>query len=180
MNLSAISSNDLSRIVIVPQKSVNLFVTKNLSVLIMKQQAIATAPEYYHKYIQLAGDNSIVDQIEYHGLESYLENLEQLVSVGDKVYAQGKWSIKQIIQHLIDTERVYVYRAMRFLRKDKTELPGFDHNAYGEIANVDHRTVEDLLEEYQLVRMTSHLFFKTFRKKNFYEVGLPMVRKFQF
>lgn len=138
----------------------------------MKQQAIATAPEYYHKYIELAGDNSIVDQIEYHGLESYLENLDQLVSIGDKVYTQGKWSIKQIIQHLIDTERVYVYRAMRFLRKDKTELPGFDHNAYGEIANVDHRTVEDLLEEYQLVRMTSHLFFKNLSEEEFLRSGV--------
>jgi hypothetical protein len=61
---------------------------------------------------------------------------------------------------------------MRFLRKDKTELPGFDHNAYGEIANVDHRTVENLLEEYQLVRMTSHLFFKNLSEEEFLRSGV--------
>jgi uncharacterized damage-inducible protein DinB len=67
-------------------------------------------------------------------------------------YAPGKWSVKQIVGHLTDAERIFSYRLLRFARKDATPLPGFDENPYVEAAEFDRRTLPDLLAELASVR----------------------------
>lgn len=67
-------------------------------------------------------------------------------------YADGKWTIKEILQHIADDERIYAYRALRFARNDKTELPGFDQDEYTRYANANRRTLDDLLGELASVR----------------------------
>lgn len=75
-------------------------------------------------------------------------------------YAPGKWSIKQVVGHLIDTERVFVYRALCISRGDATPLPGFDQDDYVDAANFDDRPLPDLLDEWQAVRAASVPFFR--------------------
>lgn len=79
----------------------------------------------------------------------------------DYRYAEGKWTIKQVVQHLIDTERIMTYRALTFARNDKTELPGFEENDYAEESNVDERSLDDMINEYAAVRNASILLFKS-------------------
>ncbi len=78
--------------------------------------------------------------------------LEKFSDSGDLAYEDDKWTVKQVIQHMIDAERIFVYRILRLSRRDETPLPGFDENAYAETGEVDHRTLEDLIAELVAVR----------------------------
>lgn len=72
-------------------------------------------------------------------------------------YAKGKWTIKEILLHLIDTERVFAYRALRFARNDKTELSSFDQDAFVAQSSADERSMESLLSEYHSVRKATNI-----------------------
>lgn len=75
-------------------------------------------------------------------------------------YAPGKWSLRQMLGHLIDAERVFSYRAFRISRGDTTPLPGFDENPYVEAGNFDSRTVADLLDELHAARASTLALFR--------------------
>ncbi len=74
-------------------------------------------------------------------------------------YAPGKWTIKEIVNHLSDDERIYVYRALRFARSDDTELPGFDQETFAQYSRANERSTEELLEEFSTVRSATLSFF---------------------
>ncbi len=86
-------------------------------------------------------------------------------------YDVGKWSIKEIVGHLIDCERVFAYRALAFARGDKSSLPGFDENEYAKRSNAHHRGMEDLLEEFISVRVATHHMFESFDESMLKMVG---------
>lgn len=86
-------------------------------------------------------------------------------------YAPEKWTPKQILQHLIDTERIFMNRALRFAREDFTELPGYDENHYAEHCFSNKRSIEDMLEEYEVVRSSSIYLFKSFDERVLTNVG---------
>ncbi len=71
---------------------------------------------------------------------------------GNYTYEPGKWTIKQLIMHMIDTERVFAYRTLSFMRADRIGLPGFNQDFWMEQVNVDKRTIKDLLKEWKAVR----------------------------
>jgi len=135
-------------------------------------------PAYFDRYINLVEDIALVKALEKYGptfLEAEKEKFEQL---GDKVYAPGKWTIKDLLQHIIDAERVFAYRALRFSRNDKTELPGFDENSYAENTQVKDRSVADLLEEFGVVRQSTILFFKGLDDAALQREGIASGNKF--
>jgi uncharacterized damage-inducible protein DinB len=74
-------------------------------------------------------------------------------------YAEGKWTVKEILAHVIDDERIYAYRALRFARNDGTELPGFEQDAYALHSGANGRSVESLLEEFAAVRRATIALF---------------------
>ena len=86
-------------------------------------------------------------------------------------YALEKWTIKDIILHLIDAERIFTYRALRIARNDKTELPGFEENDYVVTANANNREYESLLAEYETVRNASISLFETFTSEDLFRLG---------
>ena len=94
------------------------------------------------------------------------ETLRLLGRIGEKKsrhrYAPGKWSIREVVGHMTDTEHVFAYRALRFARGDKTPLPGFDEVAWGNASNADTRTLKSLLEEFAAVRATTLAMIKSF------------------
>jgi uncharacterized damage-inducible protein DinB len=74
-------------------------------------------------------------------------------------YAEGKWTIKEMLQHIVDAERVFVFRALHFSRKDPTLLPGFDENVWAITAKAPKRSWSDLIDEFMALRTSTELFF---------------------
>jgi uncharacterized damage-inducible protein DinB len=107
---------------------------------------------YFGKYISLVPGDDIIaalgNQIENTG--RLLRNLSE--SQGELRYAPGKWSIKEVIGHLIDSERIFAYRALRFARNDQTPLNSFDENNYVANSNYHLRKLADLADEFEVVR----------------------------
>lgn len=108
--------------------------------------------EYYGKYVKLVPDANILNTLK----EQHAKTTEFISALSEEQgtlrYAEGKWSIKEMIGHLIDSERIFAYRALRFARNDKVELPGFDQNGYVENGDFDNRSLADLAREYSHVR----------------------------
>lgn len=119
-------------------------------------------PQFFDRYINQVKDIDVVNALEEYGAK-YLQNeREHFLSLGNMVYAPGKWTIKDILQHIIDTERIFAYRALRISRSDKTPLPGFDENAYAEHTSASERGIDDLLLEFTTIRTSTILLFKSF------------------
>lgn len=114
---------------------------------------------YFGKYISLVPESDAIEALE-HQLADMLPLLRGLGEAqGALRYAPGKWSIKQVLGHMIDSERVFAYRAMRFARNDETPLPGFDENPYAEAAGSDARTLASLVEELESLRRSNIAMF---------------------
>lgn len=77
-------------------------------------------------------------------------------------YAAGKWTIKEILAHIVDDERIYSYRALRFARNDKTELPGFDQDEFAHFSGANDRKINDILDEFASVRRSTVTLFNSF------------------
>lgn len=117
---------------------------------------------YFQPYINKISDLILLEGLEV-GLEKTLNFFKSIPAEKLKYrYAEDKWTIKEIINHLIDSERVFAYRALRFARKDKTPVAGFEENDYALESNANNRNIEELLEEYTFVRQSSIALYKTF------------------
>lgn len=112
----------------------------------------------------------------FEGFELGFEEMIQLISSLpiEKLeyrYAKGKWTIKDIIQHIIDAERIFSYRALRISRNDKTPLPGFEENEYVDNTNANSRSIDDLLNELKIVRTATLILFKSFSEEQLNRLG---------
>ncbi|MET3036318.1 DinB family protein [Chryseobacterium sp. NRRL B-14859] len=87
-------------------------------------------------------------------------------------YADGKWTLKELLLHLSDTERVFQYRILAFARGDKNNLPGFDENEYADHSFANERSLASLLEEYQLVRKSSQILLETLHPSALHYTGV--------
>jgi uncharacterized damage-inducible protein DinB len=122
------------------------------------QTAAATQPEateyapYYGKYTALVPEGDIIKTLTSQLDEtlSFLRGLSE--EQGDYVYAPGKWSLKDVVGHIIDTERVFSHRAFRFARADATPLPGYEQDDYARAGNFGRRSLSDITDELELVR----------------------------
>jgi hypothetical protein len=119
-------------------------------------------PAYFDRYVKLVPPQyTVIDALQTYGtayLQAELHNIQQL---GDRVYAPGKWTAKDILQHIIDAERIFAYRALRIARHDATPLPGFDENTYATHAHATQaRTIASLGTEFDLLRRSNILFFE--------------------
>ena len=114
---------------------------------------------FYASYVAKVPELNVLE-----ALESNLDELALLGSVPDAHaghrYAPDKWSIREVAGHLIDAERVFAYRALRFSRKDATNLPGFDENGFVASSAYDQCRLEDLLEEFRLTRHSNLWMFR--------------------
>lgn len=131
--------------------------------MLFSETHLSEYPEYYQGYLKNINPHSdLFEELEasHHYFIKFVQDIP--MEKHDYRYAFGKWTIKEIIQHLIDSERIFAYRALRFSRNDKTELPGFDENLYVENCNANQRHLKDLLMEFSLVRHTTLALFKSF------------------
>lgn len=127
----------------------------------MKKTDIRVIPPYGLTYANQAGDEDLMEQLPTGGIALFENHLTQLEQLGKKTYAQGKWTVPQLIEHLSDTERIFQYRALRFARQDKTPLSAFDEDMYAAVSKANDRSIRALLDEYQHVRAATLSLYKT-------------------
>lgn len=128
----------------------------------MPRPDLSRVPEFYHNYINHVQENDLKDAFS-NGTKNLVEFLGNIpLKKVDYRYAENKWSIKEVLQHIIDTERIFNYRALCFARKDATSLPGFDENNYAANSNASTRDWSSLMEEFRAVRRSSELLFSSF------------------
>lgn len=135
-------------------------------------------PEYFQRYVNLVPDGDIFEI-----LKSNKEKMILLLSgLSDKQaeyrYAEGKWSIKEVLGHIIDTERIFAYRTLRMGRNDKTNIPQYDHDAYVAEAKFDNQKIADLIEHYKAVRDASISLVKSFDENAWERIGLSGGKEF--
>jgi len=131
----------------------------------MRAHAI-TRPEtseyapYYGTYVQLVPEQDVLRAMKLQ-LDETLQFLRGLPeSTGDRRYAPDKWSIKEVIGHMIDAERVFAQRALFFARKCESHLPSYDQEVWTAAATFGEATMEDLISEFELVRRSNLYFFQ--------------------
>ncbi|MGZ8538089.1 MAG: DinB family protein [Flavisolibacter sp.] len=137
----------------------------------MLQVDFSRVPVFYHKYINLVKEQDLSEALRNHqnNLASELNNIPE--STWDYRYAEGKWTIKELVQHIIDGERIFCYRALNFARKDSNELPGFDENEFAAVSNADKRSKKDLLDELTTVQKSSMQLFASFDEEQLDQSG---------
>lgn len=115
--------------------------------------------DFYAGYITALPPSDVLEI-----LELQKDQLRHLADIGAGRetfrYAPGKWSVREVVGHLVDAERVFSYRALRFSRGDETPLPGFDENFYVDHARFDERPLLSLIEELTLLRSANVLLFR--------------------
>ena len=115
---------------------------------------------YYTPYIQAAEGKGLIESLwmSKSELAFLIDGLDDQMS--NFKYAEGKWTIKQVLQHVCDCERIFSYRALRFSRRDKTVLPGFEENDYAQNDNSETLDLRDIKDEFIAVRQASITLFK--------------------
>lgn len=118
--------------------------------------------KYIQRYLDLIPSENWLEELKKAGektvsLYSYLTEEQSKFA-----YVEGKWTLKEVLLHLSDTERVFQYRILAFARGEKSELPGFDEELYAQNSFANERSLDSLIEEYQLIRNSSLILLGTF------------------
>jgi len=129
-------------------------------------------PAYAATYIKWLPDDGRI--LEY--MKEQMEKTKALVEgipeeKWQYVYAPGKWTIKEVLVHIIDDERIYAYRALRFGRGDKTDLPGFEQDDYVPYSRANERAIRSILKEYVTVRKATLSLFRSFSEEDLLRRG---------
>lgn len=126
---------------------------------------------YYQRYIDTV-DNDVIDELETQAT-SFTDFIRSVPDgKADYAYAEGKWTIKELLGHVIDTERIMTYRALRFSRNDLQPLPGFEENQYVGNARFGERTLADLAEEFNVLRRANLHFFRSLNEAELERKGV--------
>ena len=132
----------------------------------MKKSDIKTQPKFFDRYISYVPDIDIMSALDLYGNQYLKDEITNFEKLGDTVYAVDKWTIRDILQHIIDTERIFSYRALRIARADTTPLPGFDENLFAANAHSSDRKLNDLMDEFVCVRSATIHLFGSFRDED--------------
>ena len=139
--------------------------------LVFKSPEPGTYGEFYHKYIALVPEGDlrrllpVIFDANFRALRTITAEQERFR------YASGKWSIREMVGHMADTERVMSYRALRIARGDKTPLPGFDENAFAANARYDDLPLEQILGELMAVHAATILLFENIADEAWDNIG---------
>jgi uncharacterized damage-inducible protein DinB len=135
------------------------------------KRAAAARPEpgeyasFYETYISKVKGNNILSILEAQRLQTAQLFAAHSERDGNFRYAPDKWTVKEALGHVTDSERIFVYRALRIARGDQTPLPGFEQDDYVRGGNFSERTLADLAEEFVAVRASTIAFFKSLPKE---------------
>lgn len=138
----------------------------------MDKKLIQTVPEFFQNYINIVPDGNMLTT--YKNQSSALIDFYSSINESKSLYrySEGKWSIRELIGHMCDTERIFTYRALRIARNDQTPLSGFDENVYVENANFDSLPFSTLLKHYINIRNSNYDLFSSFSEIDFTKTGI--------
>ena len=128
-------------------------------------------PEYFDRYIGLTDDVSYLEALQISLNELNEAPLDLWRRLDNSAYAPGKWSVKDILQHYIDTERVFAYRITAIARGEQQALLTYDEDAYAKAANAQHRRVDDLVDELKLLRTSTLAMYRSFTPETMHRSG---------
>ncbi len=131
----------------------------------MAKPSPSTHPSYFERYISLVPEDDLNTAFRHQSLvlTKFLYSINEEKS--SHSYAPGKWTIKELMQHMIDTERIFAYRALCFARKETNSLPGFDENEYAANSNANLRHWKELADEFLVVRKSTEILFHSFTEE---------------
>jgi uncharacterized damage-inducible protein DinB len=128
-------------------------------------------PPYAIMYIKLIPDGQVLQCLH----DNFIAVKELIYSLSEKTlyhrYAEGKWSIKEVLVHIIDDERIFAYRALRFARGEQQNLIGFDQDAYASLSQADERDLDNIFEEYEAVRRSTITLFNGLPENSLTRMG---------
>ncbi len=137
----------------------------------MTRSQLHPMPEYFDRYINKCDDVDILEAIQISIDEINNFPIDKWKALGDRVYAPNKWTVKDILQHLIDSERVFAYRATAFARGDEQTMLSFDEELFGKNADANNRKIEDLVEEIKILRQSILCLYKSFSPATLQIIG---------
>jgi hypothetical protein len=144
----------------------------------MPRPDLKQVPEWYHGYIKLVQGNDFLGEMKKQ-TPDMIRFLKKIPAAKWNFrYAKGKWTLKDLLQHMIDAERIFAYRALCFARQDQTPLPSFDENMYADNARTAKREWKDMVEELKLVRQANEIMFSSFDKKQLSTIGTASGKQF--
>ncbi|MBE2270454.1 MAG: DinB family protein [Anaerolinea sp.] len=127
---------------------------------------------YYLTYISLVPDDGQLLQHMKYGLPAVREAVASIPAAWlTKPFAEGEWTVHEILVHMIDAERIFAYRALRIGRGDTTPLPGFDQDPYVPLSRANERSLASILAEYEAVRAASLTLFESFSAEDYLRLG---------
>lgn len=132
---------------------------------------LQTIPHFYKKYVKLIEEPDLFQalRVSNYRMLDVLASIEP--SKQDFRYAEDKWSIRELLCHMIDAERIFAYRALRFARNDETNLPGWDENNYAPEANAGGRSLRQIADEMTCVRASTLHLFEGFTEEMLWRKG---------
>ncbi|MCL9804269.1 DinB family protein [Flavobacterium amniphilum] len=139
----------------------------------MKNLQPGEFPDYYIPYINAVKSLDIVDGLE-DNMNDFIDFIENTVHENkyEYRYQPEKWTIKDIVLHIIDAERIFAYRALRMARFDRTPLAGFEENDYVPVAEANKRSMTDLLHEFAMVRKSTICLFQSMSEEMLLNKGI--------
>mgnify|MGYP003556812899 FL=1 len=138
----------------------------------MSKPIEGTFPPPFATYINKVNEDVLADAFKNQQelIASFFDSIPS--NKWDYAYAEGKWTMKEMLQHIIDTERIFAYRSLCIARKEKQSLPGFDENEYADNSNAGNRSWQNLVEELKLVRRTTEILFESFSEDILHQSGI--------
>jgi hypothetical protein len=138
----------------------------------MPRPDLSRIPEWYHRYVNRVPGNELIPSL-YAQLLDFPEFLKTIPKVKyDYSYAPGKWTIKEMLQHILDAERIFAYRGLCIARQEKAPLPGFNEDEYALNSKAVNRKWEDLCKEFILVRESNCILFSSFDGEQLNQTGI--------
>ncbi|MFM7645092.1 MAG: DinB family protein [Sphingomonadales bacterium] len=127
---------------------------------------------FYHHYIEFTEVEEATLLPAFYGsqIATFFSSLP--IAKGTYAYAPEKWTLNQVLQHLLDVERVFVFRLLWIVRADGQPLPGFDENRFAEMAPANNRTMTDLVQEWLLIRESTNRFVSSLREEDLERKGI--------
>ncbi len=132
----------------------------------MPKPLLTSLPTYYHPFVDMIVEENVVKALQ-NGAEAFAQVFQNCPeALHDYAYEKGKWTVKEVAQHVIDTERIFTYRALCFARGEKRSLEGFDQLSYAQHVNCKKRSMQQIISEFSDVRSSTISLYESFNSED--------------